>query len=439
MLQRLRNHDWSFIRSSTLMSVGLAVGRLMGLLFWLVLARLFSNADTGHVRYVITLAELSAMATIPFAMHVVTYFVSRHRSDLAYLRKVLGTAWVIQLALTAATVVVATIVLLVIGRFEVAILLVFLGQTLFFSYYGLARGHLEQGKLLAAFIGSNLTQIVAVAVAVLTLGTASTTPILWIYGTCYLLPILILQWKYPIPVYFAWKRPDPQITRSLLAFAAPMWVSHILYTLFTAVDILMIEYFLGKAAVGVYAVTRTLTAVFQLIPWALEIMLMPRIAASASSEHGRLIRNALVLIFAASIVALAGYIIGYRWFIETFVGREYFAGMGFAIIMAIAAVLSGLQGITASVLIGRSQPGIEAAGRFATLLATTAVGLMLVPPADPLGVSRVVSGLLGMDTTGLTGVALATLLGAVAGLATYAALLAFTSSKPADPTTSAAN
>jgi O-antigen/teichoic acid export membrane protein len=422
MLDRLKNQDWSFLRSSTLMSLGLAAARLLGFLFWLVLARMFEKSDTGHVRYIITLGELLAIGTIPFSQHVLAWFISRYRSDEAYLRRVMGTAWQVLLVLTGATLLAATVVLLALDRFDASILVVFLGVTLFYAYYGLARGHLAQGRLLAAYVGSNLIQIIAVGIAVVTLGTQSTTPILLIYGTSYLLPILLLQARHPLPLHVSWGPPDREVGGALLSFAGPIWISHTLYACFMAIDILLLEYFVDKAAVGVYAVTRTVASLLGLIPWAIDIMLMPRIAASDPSEHRRMLRNALLLILVANAVALICFLVGYQWFIETTVGRDYYAGMDFGLVMAVGAILFGLFGIFSSVLVGRRQPGLEAVGRFVTLVVTAAAGLVLVPPADPLGVSQLVTQWLGLRSTGIHGMALASLMGVGAGLVAYALL-----------------
>jgi len=96
------------------------------------------------------------------------------------------------LGMIAISILIAVPILVLTDRFQIGVLVIFLGSTLFYSYYGLARGFMASKRLLAAYLGSNLVQIIAIIVVYQFGSTDSPTPALLIYGLSYLLPVIVL-------------------------------------------------------------------------------------------------------------------------------------------------------------------------------------------------------------------------------------------------------
>ncbi len=401
----LQSMDWRFIRGSSLISIGIAAARIVGFAFSFLLARALTTDDFGFVQYALTLANVVTIATIPFAQHVLPYFISRYQKEADRLQTVLNTGWTLFVLLSAGTLLVAVPALALIGRLHMGVLVVATGSSAFALYSGLARGFISSGRILFMYLCSNVLQLVAVLWAVWVFGEQSVTPALIIYGLSYIVPIMILLTARPFPVRFRLTNLNRDTAGEMLRFAVPNWGSHTLFALFFAMDILLLEQFHDEATVGVYGLTRTIVLVFSFFPQGITMILMPKVAAPDVIGHRRLLINSLIVTLLVSVIALIGYLVVYEWFIVTFIGAAYFAGLPFALLMALSAIIFGLHAIVTSFLVGRNLPGLETISRVVILVVTIIVGLALIPPYS------------------LLGAALASVLSAAAGIGVYPVLI----------------
>lgn len=399
--QKLRLLDWRFIGSSTMLSIGIAIARVLGLAYSLVLARAFSPEDYGYVQYSITLAGVIAIGTQPFVQHVLARFVSKHQDNPAELQEILNNTWIILLALTLGTLVVVVPISLISGRLNVGALVIFIGLTLFYTYFGLARGFLANYKLLAMHLGSNIIQLIAVIVVVTVLGSRSVLLALLIYGLSYMLPWVLLQAFAPFPVSFRLALPNRERIAELLRFSAPIWVSHVGYMIYLSLDVILLERFQGNAAVGVYALSKTLSMAFSFIPMGLTVILMPKVAASPRHTHLRLLRNALIWSSVVNVIGLLIYWLIYNPVVHRFFGARYEVGAEVYMVLAFGNVVYGVYSIIASVAVGKDRPNFEMFTRIASVLGAVSVGVIFIP------------------TMGAAGAAMTTLAGAGAGLAAF--------------------
>jgi O-antigen/teichoic acid export membrane protein len=398
--------DWQFLRGSLVISLGLTLARVLGFAFSFLLARAFSSEDFGFVQYVITLSTLVAIGTIPFAEQVIPWFISRYQSDEEQRNGYLQHGWLILLAVYVGSLCLAIAILGLTGRFHIAILVIFSGVTLFNLYAGLARGFLAPGRLLFVYLSSNLLQMIAVFAAIYVFGATSTLPALIIYGLSYILPIVLIQRWRPFPIRLRLEQMQRAITQELLRFAAPVWVSHALYTLSYSMDILLLERFRDEAAVGVYALTKTIVMGFSFLPQGITMVLMPRIAGARDGKHRSMLINSLVVTAVVNVLALLVYLLVYEWFIVTFVGADYFVGLTFGVLMASSAIVFTFHAILTSYLLGRKQPQLETISRAVILTVNIVVGVALIP------------------SQGIPGAAWAALLSAVGGVLTYIVAIA---------------
>jgi O-antigen/teichoic acid export membrane protein len=383
--KRFSGSDTQFLKGSALVSAGMAIARLLGFLFSIVLARVFVPADFGKVQYAIALASIVALATQPFVQHVLARFIGKYLEDESALRRKLTNAWIVLLGLFAGTLLVATPVLLVLGRFNIGIILIYAGITLFYTYWGLASGFFAPGRLVIAYLGSNVVQIIATIMLIQVAGIESPTLAMAIYGLSYVLPIGLLQIFKPFPVPFQPSLISRADITDLVRFSTPIWVSQAAYALNVSIDLIFLEYLTDETTVGVYALARTLTMVFAFIPAGISAILMPKIAAMPRSDHGRLFRNMVELSLMANIGILIGYLLFGRWLIEATVGPEYLTDNSIFMILAISAILHGLQTLIGAVLIGSDRASFETGGRITALIVTIIICVLLIPSLGGLG------------------------------------------------------
>ncbi len=396
--------DWQFIRRTSGIMFGITLARVLGFAFSFLLARTLETEDFGAVQYTITLATLVGILTVPFAEQVMPWFISHYRDDEIRLEAVLSSGAAILVASVLLSLVIAAVVLAAINRLSIAVVVIFLGITLFNTYAGLGRGFMASARLLIAYIGSNALQLIAVLVVVMILGRDSALPVMLIYGLSYILPIVILQLTQPLPIVISATGIRRPVIHELLRFAVPSWLSHALFTVTFALDILLIEHFQGEAAVGVYSLTKTLVMVFSFASQGVAMMLMPKIAASGEGSR-RILFSALAITLGVNFAALIPYVLIYPWFVPTLVGDEYFIGATFGLLMATSAIVYSIHAIVTSYILGRKQPGLETASRICILIVMVVSGSLLIP------------------SQGAVGAAWAALLSASAGVVSYPLIL----------------
>jgi O-antigen/teichoic acid export membrane protein len=394
-LHRVTDHlpalDWSLARGSVVFTLGQALAGGLGFAFSMLVARSFSPGDFGAIQYAIALASLVAVVTQPFGQHVLARFVGRHRNDPAQLAQALSSAWIILLALCGLSALAAGIVLTALGTRHVAgVLAVFLGISVFYVYWGLARGFLASGRLTLAYVGGNLLQLVLCWFALYVLRARSPLVVLLIYGFCFLFPPWLAQRLRPLPVRPARGAITGAFVGELLTFAVPVWISHGSYVLFHTLDLLFLERFWGVAAVGNYAVARTLANAALYLPTGVATFLMPRLAETSAARHRSLFREGLLLALTACLVTLAGYLVFGRWLIAVLFGPQYAADLAVMVVLSLGMLALAANQVVTALLVGRGRPGLDSLSRVAAAAAAAAVGWLLVPAAGPLGAAAVV-------------------------------------------------
>ncbi|MEI6289364.1 MAG: oligosaccharide flippase family protein, partial [Chloroflexota bacterium] len=346
--------DWSFIKGSTQLSIWIAVARVLGMAFSLVLARVFSPADYGSIQFAITLAALASIGTEPFGMHVMAQSIASHMDQPGQAQKTLTNVATIQIGVFLVTAAIsAPLIWWQAAALMPGILVILLGQTIFYSYWGLARGFAAPGRLAAAYVGSNLVQILLVFLLISSLHIHSPLLALTIYGGSYFLPLFLLQRFWPLYSFsISTSLIDRKYLVDILKFSIPIWASQIGYVLFNAVDILLLEHFSGSSAVGIYRLNKTIAMAFIFVPQGIASILMPKVASTDAKTHGSLLKRSVGIVLLVDIVILIFYLLLIQPFVREFFGTSYIVSISIAILMASGSILFGLDTIVASILVG---------------------------------------------------------------------------------------
>jgi O-antigen/teichoic acid export membrane protein len=418
MIQTLRRQasglDLRFLTSTTVLTIGIALARLFGFGFSLILARRLTPEDYGFVQYSITLGGVIAIGTLPFMQHVMARFIGRYKAESEeVLAQYMNTFWWMLMGLVTLTILIAVPVLALSGRLHMGAMVVFLGVTLFYSYYGLARGHMASYRLMVCYLGSNVVQVIAIFIVYYLLENDRVMPALLIYGLSYLLPIVLLQIFSPLPLFWRLKFPLREKVMELVRFAAPVWVSHVAYTLYSGIDVLLLERYSGTAAVGAYALSKTLSMLLSFVPVGLNTILLPKAAATPREQHGKLMRQVMILFAVANLPFLVIYLLGYQFFVRYVFGHDYIVSFEVILMLALGEVLYGLHGIITAIVVGGNRPQLETLSRIITVVVVVIVGSLTIP------------------AYGITGAAFTVLVSGIVAVAAYAlALLLERNRKP---------
>ncbi len=388
--RRIPATDRKMISGSLMLTVGTMVARVLGLAFSLVLARALSPELFGTIQYSIVLAGVLAIGTQPFAQHVLARFAAKYRSQPDELRSYLTNAWVVLAGLFGLTLIAALPLSLVFPQLDLGVMVMFTGITLFYTYWGFARGYEASFRLMVAYIGSNLVQIILVVLVIQVMQIKSGLLAQVIYGGSYLLPIVLLQLFAPIPTGFAPSAVSWRVTKALLRFSIPVWISHASYMLFSTLDIMLLEHFRDAASVGIFSLVKTLSMVFTFIPMSISTILLPRIASVPDAEHGRLLRSALLWSTLINAVVLVAFVLLTPWFVANFASEEYVITPDVTLALALSMIGAGLVSIFTAVLVGRAQAVTDMLNRGFGLVVALVCGFILVPRYGMVGAAATV-------------------------------------------------
>ncbi len=404
--RQLNGLDWSLIKGSTLLSIGTAIARVLGLAFSLVLAAAFPADQYGEVRYAIAVASIVSIGTMPFGQHVIARFVSKYRNDEAKLDSVLSSAFLVLPVLFLLTVIIAVPTLLGLGKFNIGILAIFLGETLFYTYWGLSSGFLEPRRLTVAYLASNLVQIILVYILIVQLGIRSPTLALVIYGLSYLPPLTLLAIFWPLPGRVHMRLMDSQVIWELLHFSLPIWVSHTCYTLSLSLDLLLLERLGNENQLGAYSLAKTLATMFIIVPAGISTLLMPKVASTPQSEHRRSLIRMLILTLLIDGIGLLIYLPLAGPVTQRVFGHDYLVPLAVSLILALYMVAYGIHGLVTAVFVGSGRPQVESISRIIELAATLLGCWFFISMWGALGaaIAMLTGKALALATYGIMGV-----------------------------------
>lgn len=410
--QSLQGLDWNLIKGSTLLSMGTVISRILGMAFSLVLAKAFVPEEYGTVRYAITLGMIFSVGTQPFGQHVLARFIGKYKHAPDQLQRILPNAWFILAVLFTLTMIIAVSVLAILDQLNVGILAIILGVSCYYAYWGLCRGYGNQVRLIGVNVTSNLVQLLVVVVVVYLFGILSPVLAMVIFGLSYLLPIAVFQLFWPMPTRFDLSHIRKDVVSEILRFSGSIWGSHIGYVVYNSIAVLLLARFSGAAAVGIYALANTLARSFLFVPEAISTLLMPRIAASSDPSHASVLKKVMAISVSVNSILLVIYLVLVEWFVTQIFGIDYFeGGITTYAIMALAMIVLGTHTLVTAVLVGKGKPSMETVSRVIALIATAALGWLLIPDYGPAGA------------------ALAMLAGAIGAVSYYAIMLLFPKSK----------
>lgn len=403
LMAHLDKLDWTLLQGSAVISIGMLVARGLAFFFYLILARSFAPGAYGEIQYSIAVAEVMTIGTQPFGQHVLARFIGQYKEAPDDLNRILSNAWVILAGVCAATLAVAILVLNFASSYGVAVLVVVAGTTIFYVYWGVARGFMMSGRLVVAYLGSNLLQLILTFGLIQFLDIKSISLALMIYGGSYLLPLLLLQIFGPLHLPFSRHLVNWSDIRTILGFSFPIWLSHAMYMFNLTLDFLLLKRFSDVETLGQYSLAKNISVLFIFIPSAISTVLMPRIASVPEKEHKKLLIQSLALSLTINFGILVALLLLGEWAVRQFFGAEYLSSPVTVLILSIGMIVLGTHAIFSSVLVGKGRASWETMSRLVILVVFATVGWLIIPMHDGLGaaITVFVGGVSGILSYGI--------------------------------------
>ena len=379
-LPRASRSVWS---STGIVFVGNVVARGLGFLFPLVLARAVDRQDFALVYLTITtgffVGEL-VLAGYPTSL-------TRY---LAAPGEAARGAWFATAGVAGLYMLVFSSLLGIVFAIQAAaepslILLVIVGLTIDAYYFASLRG-LGRFTLLVGYrIGANLAQILLI-VAAWWLGVASAPLAVAIYALTYLVPIIAIEATVgPVRGILArGARPSRALLGPLTRFAIPALISGTAYAALLGLDVYWVRV-LAPEDLADYGAARALAMPMSLVPFAIGVVLLPRVAVTAADGQWRMLTQAVAATLGAAILAVIGYWLLAPSLIALVYPAAYVDAAATLPPLAVAMGAVGLYSVMSQWWMGRGDPRRPAAALVIGAIAAAIAHLQLDPTYGGIG------------------------------------------------------
>ncbi|MBN2184246.1 MAG: oligosaccharide flippase family protein [Candidatus Krumholzibacteriota bacterium] len=200
--------------------------------------------------------------------------------------------------------------------------------------------------------------------------------VIYIVSTMISAFFLLLRWSRVVRLRF---RLDRGLAGSVVRFGIKGHLSNFLGFLNLRLDILLINYFIGPAAVGFYSISVMIAERMWYLPDALGIALYPKVAHYDDDRSNRataaVCRQTMILILLSIVVVL----VAGKTVIRLFYTDSFLAAL-IPLFLLLPGVLSaGITRVVSSDLLARGHPGVNMAAGGAALAVNIISNIILIP------------------------------------------------------------
>lgn len=376
--------DWRFVKDSAVVGAGSTFSRILGLLFWILLARFITPDDFGFVRYSITLAAIISVAATASPLSIAR-FLAANRDDPRTRDRYFSNGLVAVALVFTISLLLSVPILLLLHSFNIGTILCIVGLTGFFCYFAVARGMDDAWKMGLTYFLSNAVQIAVLIVVLGFLGLHTTTVALAIYGLTFLSPF-VLELFRPTAVSFHLHLISRAVLLEMARFVLPVVLASGIYTFWYSFDLLLVENF-NPQAVASYAAAKTLSGAFLFVPAAITSVLMPRVAALKLDKSRRYGTGAIACALLISLVGLAFVAVFGRELIALTFGHRYSDAYLPLLVLCAGMCIFSVYVVLEGFVLGRGRPRLSAQALLVAFFGTCITGFWLTIKMGALGAS----------------------------------------------------
>jgi O-antigen/teichoic acid export membrane protein len=155
--------------------------------------------------------------------------------------------------------------------------------------------------------------------------------------------------------------------------------------LYASLDVLLLEAFAGRTAVGIYRLAKTLVVLFTFIPQGNNMLLLPEVAAAPKSQHRRLLLRSLSTSTVINLAMLVPFMLSLGPMINLLYGPKYALDISTTFVLALGTIIMGVYTILTSFYVGTGRPAVETVSRIASLAASGLVAVLMIPTYGAIG------------------------------------------------------
>ena len=365
-------------RSALVVFAGNSVARALGFVFPVLLAHLLRRDDFALAYFFINggffVAEL---VTASFATAMIRHIAAEQ--DRSRQGRWLVAAIVRGLPMVCLAAIVGETVSLVAGAPPLLMTAMVVGLSIDIYYFGALSGLQRFGTLVGYRIAANLAQLVLLAVLAIA-GVASVPTVVTLYALVYVIPIVAIE-SVKGPVLAALKaarRPTEGDVDTLTRFAMASLVAGLAYGGVLGLDVVLVRV-LAPSDLASYGAARALTMPMTMIPLALGVVLLPRVAATPEAERRQLLLRAVRTTALLTLAVGAGYLVLGGLAVAILFPASYADAVGTLRALVPALGLLGIYGVLSQWCLGAGFPRWPATSLTAGAVIGAGADFVLIP------------------------------------------------------------
>lgn len=374
--------DSKILKGATWVGIGNITSQALAFFFMVILARFYSTSDYGLIRYTIYVGTLAATIVAAGFPSALVRFIAKHLGKQEKINEYFTNILTITLGLLFAVV----IGVMIIYKFDVAIISVIIGYSMVSIYLGVIRGFIHYKKIALFNVLRNLIKIVVLVILCYILLVKSPLFIVILYAFGGWIVILILEVASPTHVHYSPSLISRKIMKKVITFSIPVMVSMIAFTTLSSIPVIAIKHFYNYEVVALYSAAMTLTILFSFIPGAIVTITMPKISnAEDKKKRIKYTVQSFWLVIATGIMLYILIFFFGKLALEIIFTERYVPSYPILIVLSIGAFFAGLRGVFCALWEGSGRPIIATYDMASASAVCITSSFLLVPSIGPIG------------------------------------------------------
>lgn len=379
-----RGNQAALWKSAAIVFAGNTVARALGFAFPVVLAHLLNRDDFALAYFFINGGFFVAeFVTASYATAVIRHIASETEPTRQ------GTWLMAALVRGAPMLFLAAIVgesvSAVAGAPPLLMTVMVIGLSIDIYYFGALSGLQKFGTLVGYRTAANLAQLVLLAVLAY-LAVDSVPTVVTLYALVYLVPIVVIETlRGPVrSVLKTAHRPTRADFSALTRFAVPALVAGLAYGGVLGLDVVLVR-LLATDELATYGAARALALPMTMIPLALGVVLLPRVATTPEGERWRLLVRTVALTSVLSLIAGLGYLVLGGFAVDTAFPASYHGATEALHALVPALGLLGIYVVLSQWCLGAGFPKLPAWSLTLGALSASGADMVLIPRYGAVG------------------------------------------------------
>ena len=305
------------IKQTTALTITNIVTRVMGMLYFILLARLLSVSDYGLFRYLMTIAIIYGIlfTGIPTAL---TKFMSEDKTNKKEISEYVSNS----LILMVAAFLILIVIILISNSNSLYLILFLFAVFIDTLYLGFVRGLLNYVKLSGFKLTENIIQLSILIISFIIYREVNFTLSVIFFSFSGLISLFIFEIsKFEFDIHFKY---DKIKISKLIKYAIPITIGAIGWEVMFGINTIFIQKFYSIEQVGYYSIGITLVQIFTFLPAAISTIMLPKVASTKRKERiTKYIKIAVIGSLLISAIMLMFLLIFKLWILKAIFTSKY--------------------------------------------------------------------------------------------------------------------